>query len=185
MSSKRKPKRADIIREHVNIIARAIEECEHAGINTTQVARSLEEGCRTRAARLSAEQNSPVSVVLDCDLDKLNSFTLEYSASVYRICELLRDAKGELLRDLASGKVRPELVADMKVDDLCPSVLAHERAEYALRREQKIEYKTTTAYRCAKCGANDAHFFECQTRGSDECSTIFLTCKTCQHRWHV
>lgn len=179
--------RDGIKKQHADIIARALGVAGYSG-NAEQlarIARKLERGCRVYVLKRAMSQNLPTCVQLKCDSSELNFFTMEYSGAVHRICELLRDKGRELVTRLERGEIEPEHVAEMRIEEVCPSVLAHERAEYAMRREQKIEYKTTTAYRCSKCGTNDAHFFECQTRGSDEASTIFLVCKGCQHRWRV
>lgn len=47
------------------------------------------------------------------------------------------------------------------------------------------DYETlpTTEEKCPKCGHGTAHFWEIQTRASDEPATKFLRCEKCKHTW--
>lgn len=104
----------------------------------------------------------------------------------YKVCDLLREEKRELLRSILSKKVDVRNVAAMdifSIAELCPSVLQEERRVIALRTAQKTEITTSTLYECKKCHARRAIVTERQVRSSDEAPTCFIECVECQYRW--
>ena len=50
--------------------------------------------------------------------------------------------------------------------------------------EDNVEiYPLTSDVECPKCGHGKAHYWEIQTRASDEPATKFLKCEKCKHIW--
>ena len=49
---------------------------------------------------------------------------------------------------------------------------------------QKIEIKTSTMFKCPKCGARDAEYKSVQLRGPDEPATYVCRCNKCKSRFN-
>ncbi|MFA5766797.1 MAG: hypothetical protein WC919_02660 [Candidatus Paceibacterota bacterium] len=150
--------------------------------NMGVIIRGLESGCR-KVARTKCEEQLIDPSIVACDY-----FTHMYSSCVYKICELLRDPKHELLSAILGRRIASRDVASMDMialADYCPSILREERQEFAARLAQKTEVATTALYECAKCHMRRAICQERQIRGSDEPPTLFITCVECHHQWQI
>jgi DNA-directed RNA polymerase subunit M len=50
-----------------------------------------------------------------------------------------------------------------------------------IRKEDDVRTLPTQKIACPKCGNNTAYFWQVQTRGGDEGSTLFFRCTKCDH----
>jgi DNA-directed RNA polymerase subunit M/transcription elongation factor TFIIS len=73
----------------------------------------------------------------------------------------------------------------MTAEELNPEANAAAREEIRVRSAQKIKLKTSTAYRCKKCGNNCTTYEEYQGRSGDEQSCISHKCMICGHTWRT
>jgi DNA-directed RNA polymerase subunit M len=48
-------------------------------------------------------------------------------------------------------------------------------------KEHQVRTLPTAQKECPKCGNNTAYFWQVQTRGGDEGSTLFFRCTKCDH----
>lgn len=107
-----------------------------------------------------------------------------YAAHFMKLRSNLDPANGRHLLDMIfGGFIEPINVASLSSAEMNPSANAHVREEIALRMQQKVDLKYSTAYRCSKCGERKATYNESQNRAADEQSTINLTCLNCGHTW--
>ncbi|MHA2370730.1 MAG: transcription factor S [Candidatus Hodarchaeales archaeon] len=49
--------------------------------------------------------------------------------------------------------------------------------------EEDVQSMPVMAQECPKCGNNKAHYWQLQTRRSDEGATTFYRCTNCEHTW--
>lgn len=80
-------------------------------------------------------------------------------------------------------KVDPNDVGFMSSEELYPGLTSDIRTEIELRRNQKIELKTSSRYQCGNCHKRQTIIREQQTRSFDESATIFIKCTNCGHEW--
>lgn len=113
----------------------------------------------------------------------MNHFKSTYAGMIYQIADFLRDPQCELIKAILERRIQAGHVANIGPDKLCPSVLQKEREEIELRRKQRVEEKTSKAYKCKKCGKNETTMQEMQTRSSDEAPTLVVQCVNCGYRW--
>lgn len=79
--------------------------------------------------------------------------------------------------------VNPSNVGFMSSEELFPGKNQHIHDEIDLRRNQKIKHKTSSRYKCGKCGDRKTRIEERQTRSFDEAATTFITCLNCGNEW--
>lgn len=133
------------------------------------IALQLEFGCR--------------KATLDIMTSSSSNYTSVYSSISYRIADLLRDPKCELILAILEGRIQARQVALIKQEIICPSILLAERREMELRRQQKLELKTSSVHVCKKCNKRETLVREIQTRSSDEAPTLAIQCASCGHCW--
>ncbi|KDQ17520.1 hypothetical protein BOTBODRAFT_53117 [Botryobasidium botryosum FD-172 SS1] len=70
--------------------------------------------------------------------------------------------------------------------DAFPSALRQKRTTQT-KAHASVDIGTKSQEACPKCGHPESFYFEKQTRGADEGSTIFYTCANskCKHGWKV
>lgn len=51
------------------------------------------------------------------------------------------------------------------------------------RKRKREEDDEETIFSCVKCGSKYVDVYQLQTRGADEATSSFFTCKKCRHRW--
>ncbi len=107
-----------------------------------------------------------------------------YAAHFMKLISNLDPANGRHLLDMIyTGAIDPVNVAALPSAEMNPEANARVRDELALRLQQKVDLKFSTAYRCSKCGERKATYHESQDRAADEQSTINLRCLNCGHTW--
>lgn len=165
---------------------RMIKRFDQLGITPTDrnialyIAIQLESGARSCVIDECKRINVP------CLVRDGTHFMSLYSNLTYQIADAFRDRECELIRAILDQKIATNVVAAIAFQDitkLCPSILQEEKMDLELRRQQKIEQKTSKAFKCKKCGASETTMQEMQTRSSDEAPTLFLQCVNCGNRW--
>ena len=142
------------------------------------IALQIEFGCRKYAIQESNETGR-MSEVSSCG----NHYTSVYSNMIYWVADLLQDEHCELIRAILEGKVHACRIPQCNICEICPSILLEKRKEIAIRMQQKVETKTSSAYVCKKCKARSTTLTEIQTRSSDEAPTLAIRCVNCGHGW--
>lgn len=103
----------------------------------------------------------------------------------------LRDEKNKDFKlQIRLGVILPEVLYKMKPTEMASNDKKKEREKIikdqleALDLDyQKKRMKLSSAFTCGKCGGNKCHYYQLQTRSSDEPMTTFVTCITCGNRW--
>lgn len=92
-----------------------------------------------------------------------------------------------IVDSLVSGITEPKALGTMTAAELCPKATETEKAEIALRNQQKVEEKTSDLFQCpvSSCRARKCTYREVQTRSLDEPATLFAKCCECGHRFVV
>jgi DNA-directed RNA polymerase subunit M/transcription elongation factor TFIIS len=138
---------------------------------TFYIASQMEYGCRQTALQESVD---------------IEHYMSAYSNFAYQIADLLRDDKCELICGILEGRAHACRLAQILRDDvraLCPSVMRAEHDEMELRKQQKIEQKTSSVHTCRKCNARQTYVREVQTRSSDEAPSLAIQCANCGYCW--
>ncbi len=140
----------------------------------------LEKGCYDATVHECNEQG------IICDFAE-PGFRGRYSSHSYKILANLNDRLVvdtsnfvTMLRNRESSLIK---IATMTSKEICPIAAAEERAIIEERKQQKIEKKISTLFKCAKCGANRSTKEEKFLRSNDEASTFKHTCEGCGHTW--
>jgi DNA-directed RNA polymerase subunit M/transcription elongation factor TFIIS len=110
-------------------------------------------------------------------------FIYRYEAITCRVCLHLDRQSAAYVDGLAACDLKK--IGFMTSAELNPAANAHIREEIAVRSAQKIKLKTSTAYRCKKCGKNCTTYEEYQGRSGDEQSNFSFKCLVCGHCWHT
>lgn len=145
------------------------------------VARRLERACHNTACTYCMQMAIIPSYSSDQFIDA-------YSAYTYHILDLLScpATSAELCGRLFSNTIHIPDIPTMPPAQICPhTVLVRESELVSMRREQKIDVKTSTLYRCEKCGQRNTTIVEVQTRAADEPPTLYIHCanELCRHSW--
>lgn len=123
-----------------------------------------------------------------CDYAKINSipsnwistkFVTMYNITCNKTQNNLKytdDKSFLLIKDLVSGKIKPDTIAYKKSYELHPHKSQKERDEIRKRKQQKAKRRFCSQYTCFTCGQNKTIDDEKYTRGSDEPPTITITC---------
>ena len=77
---------------------------------------------------------------------------------------------GHKSMDKGAGKIK-----EASIDSGSRMEVIHDKNKYETLPKMKVE--------CPKCHNHEAHFWEIQTRASDEPATKFMKCTKCKHIW--
>lgn len=117
------------------------------------------------------------------------AFEQLYRTRVMRITKNL-DINSEvgdehLATGLLDGSIDAATVSKLPNKDLSP--LHNEKFFEVLntRLNQKISVKTSTLYRCRKCGRRETTIRSAQMRSLDEAESLIITCAYCSYRWFL
>ena len=90
-----------------------------------------------------------------------------------------------LINQILDKKININTIASLSSDNLCPDKSINIKNNLKLRNEQKLNYKTSTLYKCKNCGKKEVKIQEYQGRSLDEGSNLSLTCNFCNYNWVV
>jgi len=148
-----------------------------AGFDSATTARRITRGLALKVIDEAAAQGIANNL-------QNQAFKNIYAAHFMKLISNLDPANGRHLIDMIlAGMIDPVNVAALSSAEMNPEANAHVRDELALRLQQKVDVKFSTAYRCSKCGERKATYHESQDRAADEQSTINLRCLNCGHTW--
>jgi transcription elongation factor S-II len=113
----------------------------------------------------------------------------EYKAKFRTLSANLADEKNpELNEMLFQGNMTPHALVRTSPLDLASASLRLERKEsmdYAIEANKirQPDIGETDQFKCGKCKARRAIYYQKQTRSADEPMTTFITCLNCGHEW--
>ena len=115
------------------------------------------------------------------------AFEQLYRTKVIRITKNL-DINSEVGDDhlamcLLNGEIDPAQVSTMENKDLSPLHNAALIETLNTRMNQKVTVKTSSLYRCRKCGGRETTVRSAQMRSLDESETLCLCCRFCGYKW--
>lgn len=90
-----------------------------------------------------------------------------------------------LINKIINNEIDLINIADMNSDSLCPEKSDNIKRNLNLRNQQKLNYKTSTLYKCKNCGKKEVKIREYQGRSLDEGSNLSLTCTFCNYNWII
>jgi len=115
------------------------------------------------------------------------AFEQLYRTKVIRVTKNL-DINSEVGDDhlamgLLHGEIDPNQVSKMENKDLSP--LHNESLLKVLhtRMNQKVTVKTSSLYRCRKCGGRETTVRSAQMRSLDEGESLIINCEFCGYKW--
>jgi transcription elongation factor S-II len=103
-----------------------------------------------------------------------------------RLRSIMSNLNDNIVASINDGTVKPQTVAFMTHQELCPEKWATLIEKKSKRDQQKFENNmaaATDTFTCRKCKSNKCTFYGLQTRSSDEPMTIYVTCIECGQRW--
>ena len=149
-----------------------------------EILSEIERGCYNKAIE-SAEESG-----IYCNFDN-PAFVSQYSLVCHRVGAHL-DATSAVgptpvLERILSGEILPASIAGMKSVELYPEASAKLRDDIETRLRQDITPKTSSRYKCKKCGGTETSVREYQSRAGDEASTTSVKCmrEGCGHTWRI
>jgi len=110
-----------------------------------------------------------------------------YNAICYRVAESL-DCQSKLNSDyliklIIKDPSEAESVSYKIAKDLCPDNNSEIYQRIKSRLQQKVQIKTTSMYKCEKCGKNEVIMVRKQLRSQDEGASTICVCIYCNHGW--
>ena len=90
-----------------------------------------------------------------------------------------------LINQILDKKININSIGSLTSDELCPDKSINIKNTLKLRNEQKLNYKTSTLYKCKNCGKKEVKIQEYQGRSLDEGSNLSLTCNFCNYNWCI
>ncbi len=141
---------------------------------------NIEKSCYEDALDIAEQELLPKS--FDC-----SAFEYLYRTRVMRITKNL-DINSEvhdnhLIEGLMNGTIDALTVSKLENKDLSPSKNNDLLEELNTRLNQEVKLKTSSLYRCNKCGHKETTIQIRQMRSLDEASTLIITCTFCHYKW--
>jgi DNA-directed RNA polymerase subunit M/transcription elongation factor TFIIS len=99
---------------------------------------------------------------------------------------IITNLKGDILKQLIEGNIKPHVVAFMTHQELCPEKWCQMIETKSKRDKNKFETNiaaATDAFTCRKCKGNQCTYYQMQTRSADEAMTTYISCIQCGTRW--
>jgi DNA-directed RNA polymerase subunit M/transcription elongation factor TFIIS len=93
-----------------------------------------------------------------------------------------------LHKRLVEGKLLPEHIASMTIQDYYPELYTELNDRQLKREQQQLEGNKSLAtdlFECFRCNTRQTVFYELQTRSADEPMTKFITCVNCNNHWRM
>jgi len=105
---------------------------------------------------------------------------------VDRLRSIMINLKGDVLKQINEGTIKPHIVAFMTHQELSPERWATMIETKTKRDKNKFETNMSAAtdvFTCRKCKGNQCTYYQLQTRSADESMTIYISCCICGNRW--
>lgn len=105
---------------------------------------------------------------------------------VDRLRSIMINLKGDVLKQINEGTIKPHIVAFMTHQELSPERWATMIDTKTKRDKNKFETNMSAAtdvFTCRKCKGNQCTYYQMQTRSADEPMTTFCNCVICGNRW--
>jgi len=99
---------------------------------------------------------------------------------------IMTNLKGDVLKQISDGTIKPHVIAFMTHQELKPERWAIMIDSKSKRDKNKFETNISAAtdvFTCRKCKKNQCTYYQMQTRSADEPMTVFVQCITCGNRW--
>ena len=150
------------------------------------IVRKMERSCYNNAVTTCAAAG------IDRQFTKNNSpFVMRYQANCYRILAnidktssvLINDFHDHLVNKICNNEVSPDNIIELTSYELYPWASQAEIDAVNLRKEQKIELKTSRRHTCNNCGKNETVQQEYTSRAADESAKISIKCVNCGNVW--
>ncbi len=90
-----------------------------------------------------------------------------------------------LINKIINGDIDIKCIADLTSEMLCPNSCLDIKTNLNLRRNQKLNYKTSSLYTCKNCKNKRTMIKSIQTRSLDEGNSLSITCIECQYNWVI
>lgn len=90
-----------------------------------------------------------------------------------------------LINKIINNEIDITQIAHMSSDELCPDKSKNIKETINMRNKQRLNYKTSTLYKCRNCGKKEVKIQEYQGRSLDEGSNLSLTCNFCNYNWVI
>ncbi len=124
--------------------------------------------------------------LLTPDFD-IPTFEQLYRTRVMRITKNL-DINSEvgdehLAMCLLGGIIDPKKVSWLDNQDISPANNSKLIESISVRRDQQITLKTSSLYRCPRCGLRETTIRSAQMRSLDEGEGLIINCQFCHHKW--
>ena len=94
--------------------------------------------------------------------------------------------KPDVSSAVTSGNIKPQELAFMSHQEICPDKWKKLIEDKKVRDKQKYEPNieaSTDNFTCNKCKSKKCTYYQLQTRSADEPMTTFVTCLECGKRW--
>ncbi len=141
---------------------------------------AIEKSCYDNAVDIAEQE------LLHADFSS-QAFEHLYRTQVMRITKNI-DLDSEVGDDylamgLLGGTIDPTTVAKLENKDLCPVKNEQLLENLNTRLNQHVTLKTSSLYRCHKCGHRETTIQSKQMRSLDEPTTLIITCMFCHYKW--
>ena len=107
-----------------------------------------------------------------------------YSSKSDELIQQFQESK-LLIKKIKDKKIDLKKIAFLKVEELHPEKYQKILKKKNIEETKKNNKKTTSAYKCAKCGERKTTVEEKQMRRGDEPATVIVECVVCGHSWTV
>ena len=103
-----------------------------------------------------------------------------------RLRSIIINLKGDILKQIKDGTIKPHIVAFMTHQELCPEKW-YALIEAKIKRD-KNKFETNIAastdlFTCRKCKEKKCTYYQMQCRSADEPMTTFVQCLNCGTRF--
>jgi transcription elongation factor S-II len=172
--SKRIIENADTFRSNIR---NKIKEMFSESDDSTKISTNLEIGVYNWALKEATNKR----VVKKWDNPIFVQIYLDHLRSIY--CNLKNQ---HIIQLIYSGEIKPQDIAFMTHQELCPDRWAELIKAKSIRDMNKFEQNIeamTDIYKCRKCFSRKCTYYMQQVRSGDEPMNVYISCIQCGNRW--
>ena len=165
---------ADTFRSNIR---NKIKEMFSESDDSTKISTNLEIGVYNWALKEATNKR----VVKKWDNPIFVQIYLDHLRSIY--CNLKNQ---HIIQLICSGEIKPQDIAFMTHQELCPDRWAELIKAKSIRDMNKFEQNIeamTDIYKCRKCFSRQCTYYQLQTRSADESMSVYIQCIQCGNRW--